>query len=243
MKKNNNLTYRRIQMMAYEIAHGLMKRGINDTRIYYNNRAIEVSFNHKAWLNDIDNTPEKFCKLIKYTNISPLTYFEYAASNHILSMSFEGELYDWFYNNGCPEWLEKIFDKYGVYCELGDNWNLTCYPKDDNTKVDYTWYTPINKKKYLVLYQLENESSMNPDRAIFLPIMREWYNRSKKTGDIGSCVLGAGMKFNYNGTEYFMNPCSPWQGSCSWEAHTDWVKKELEKIGCTDVYYDCGHLD
>ena len=91
MKKNNNLTYRRIQMMAYEIAHGLMKRGINDTRIYYNNRAIGVSFNHNAWLNDMGNTPlEKFGKLIKYTNISPLEYFEYAATNHILSMSFEG---------------------------------------------------------------------------------------------------------------------------------------------------------
>lgn len=236
MKKNNALTYRRIQMMAYEIAHGLMKRGINDTRIYYNNRAIGVSFNHNAWLNDMGNTPlEKFGKLIKYTNISPLEYFEYAATNHILSMSFEGELYDMFYNYGCPEWLEKIFDKYGVYCELGNNWNLTCYPKDEDLKVDYTHYYKEPKPIYLY-----NGSENN---GVFQPIMNEWRERSKKTGDIGSCVLGAGMEFKYNGNKYFMSAQSPWQGSCSWEAHTDWVKQELEKLGCTEVYYNCGHLD
>ena len=131
--------------------------------------------------------------------------------------------------------LEKIFDKYGVYCELGNNWNLTCYPKDEDLKVDYTHYYKEPKPIYLY-----NGSENN---GIFQPIMNEWRERSRATGDIGSCVIGAGMEFKYNGNKYFMSAQSPWQGSCSWEAHTDWVKQELKKLGCTEVYYNCGRMD
>ena len=47
-------------------------------------------------------------------------------------MSFEGELYD-VLNGYAYGWgkradeFRQIFEKYGVYFELGNAWNLTCY--------------------------------------------------------------------------------------------------------------------
>lgn len=55
--------------------------------------------------------------------------FEYVADPHILSMSFEGPLYE-VLNYGpwnLAEEFQKIFEKYGLYYELGNAWNLTCY--------------------------------------------------------------------------------------------------------------------
>lgn len=230
------LTKRRISLMAYEIAHGLMERGCNDTRIYYNDKALDISFNTRAWLDDDADSPlSKFATLKKINGINPLEYFEYAATNHILSMSFEGELYNYIYEQGeIPAWLENVFKKYGVYYELGNQWNLTCYAIDDNMKVDYTFYSNTSTDPIYLFGE---------NNGIFQKIMDEWHEKSRVTGDIGSCVLGAGMSFNYKGAEYFMSAQSPWQGCCSWEAHIDWVKQELEKLGCTEVYYKCGHMD
>ena len=74
-------------------------------------------------------------------------------------------------------------------------------------------------------------------------IMDMWYELSKNTGDIGSCVLGAGFKFEWNGDEYFMSAQSPYQGSISWEKHIDVVKQALENIGATEIYYNWGRID
>jgi len=62
----------------------------------------------------------------------PRNYFEYVAKNHILSMSFEGDLYS-ILNAYTPGWtkleaeFQKIFEKHGCYYEMGHAWNLTCY--------------------------------------------------------------------------------------------------------------------
>ena len=59
---------------------------------------------------------------------NPKDYFEYAGK--ILSMSFEGPLYD-ILNYGFEwgsKWEEEfleIFKKHGYYYELGNAWNLT----------------------------------------------------------------------------------------------------------------------
>lgn len=62
----------------------------------------------------------------------PTNRFEYVRDPNILSMSFEGPLYDilngYTHNREFENKFEKIFKKYGVYYELGDTWNLTCYP-------------------------------------------------------------------------------------------------------------------
>ena len=63
----------------------------------------------------------------------PTKYFEYVAKNHILSMSFEGEL-NHVLNAYVQGWskleseFQAIFEKHGVYYEMGNSWNLTCYP-------------------------------------------------------------------------------------------------------------------
>jgi hypothetical protein len=76
-----------------------------------------------------------------------------------------------------------------------------------------------------------------------LEIAQKWYNKSKETGDVGCCVIGARMEFKYLGVEYKMYPQSCWQGEGSWTKHLDWVKEELNKLGVENIYYEWGMLD
>lgn len=65
-------------------------------------------------------------------NVDPRDYFDYVREPNLLSMSFEGPLYEAL-NYGEPSWdlfdkFHDLFSKYGVYFELGDSWNLSVYP-------------------------------------------------------------------------------------------------------------------
>lgn len=95
---------------------------------------IHIYFNGKCWsTNNQEHT--EFCynerRYFEY-EADPKNYFEYVREPNILSMSFEGALYD-VLNGYAPGWIKledefhKIFEKYGVYCELGNAWNLSCY--------------------------------------------------------------------------------------------------------------------
>ena len=95
-----------------------------------------------------------------------------------------------------------------------------------------------NKWDCIRLYR----TSDAPDDVI-AGIMMDWYYKSKEYGDVGSCVLGAGFQFEYKGEWYFMPPQGPWQGSCSWEASKDDVKKQLESAGATEITYYWGWMD
>lgn len=78
----------------------------------------------------------------------PGTYFSYFAKQHILSMSFEGDFYrimNVAYEN--DEWKDlynkfrQLLDNMGVWYELGDAWNLTVFPLNNNyDEWDYTDY-------------------------------------------------------------------------------------------------------
>lgn len=64
------------------------------------------------------------------SDVDPRDYFEYVNPEHILSMSFEGPVYDMF--NYCEyesvhEKFDALLKKYGLYYELGNAWNLSCY--------------------------------------------------------------------------------------------------------------------
>lgn len=74
-------------------------------------------------------------------------------------------------------------------------------------------------------------------------IQQEWAEKANAYGDIGSCVLGAGFEFTYNGKQYKMPPASKWQGSCSWEASKDETWIRLAEIGATDIRYERGNMD
>ena len=120
------LTPERIESMAVEIREFLLNAGIwQDTEIYFNGKrfASHDPVDDKYYYNDREH-------LIVEENQDPRTYFEYVANEHILSMAFEGPVYKMVNGYTDTEILlrfNKIFEKYGVYYELGNAWNLTCY--------------------------------------------------------------------------------------------------------------------
>ena len=120
------LTEEKREQLATEIFNWLVKHEMwVDVAIY---------FNGKRWsTSNKDHT--EFCynenKYFEY-EAEPKDYFEYVAEPNILSMSFEGALYD-VLNGYVTGWTKleaefrKIFEKYNLHFELGNAWNLTCY--------------------------------------------------------------------------------------------------------------------
>lgn len=231
MKK---LTKANIEQLAQEIMDFLDKHNMQDgVCIYYNNKRMHSEGRWKGsdiiyiWVEDEDFP------------MDPHDYFEYAAYDHILSMSFEGVLYD-VLNYSCGKREEKfraIFEKYGLYFELGNAWNLTAYTCDDNTEVEYTYYN----KPIPVIDLYYHSKDTYP--KVLANIMETWYRLAQARGDQGSCVIGAGFEFSYNDKKYFMNACSPWQGSMSWEHDKDIIHDLLSSIGAIDIHYNWGNMD
>ena len=233
MKK---ITKTDIEDLAGEIVAFLKAYNIADAvSIYYNGNVIRSETDYDR------NSFSYSYTWIKTENVDPHDYFEYAAYDHILSMSFEGGLYDLLnYSGGSTmDKFMKIFEQYGLYYELGNSWNLTCCLIDDGTEVEYTYYE--KPKETIRLYRQPYGDFSNPSEL--QKIMDIWYDLSKKEGDRGSCVLGAGFKFEWNGDSYFMPAQSPWQGSLSWEAHKYVIHKMLKDIGATEIYYNWGRMD
>lgn len=229
MKK---ITKTDIERLANEIIEFLNKEELaSDVSIYFNNKVIREN---GSWDNEFNYIP----KWETTENVNPHDYFEYCAYDHILSMSFEGGLYELLNYGGGSRMgkFEKIFEKYGLYYELGNAWNLSCYTINGDTEIEYTYYEKPKKKIYL-----HSGNFLNPREL--QNIMDRWYNLSEKEGDVGSCVLGAGFNFEWQNDEYFMPAQSPWQGSCSWEAHKDVVHKMLEDVGATEIRYAWGIMD
>ena len=227
----SKITKTDIERLANEIIAFLELYDIADSvSIYYNGNVVRSKSEY---------TNGKYSYFwVKTDDVDPHDYFEYAAYNHILSMSFEGGLYDVLnYSGGhIYEKFVKIFEKYGLYFELGNAWNLSCYLTGDNIEVEYTHYEKPKK-----IFYLHNGNFLNPNEL--QNIMDIWYELSRKEGEGGSCVLGAGFKFEWNGDSYFMPAQSPYQGSCSWEAHKDVIHKMLEDVGVTEIYYNWGRMD
>ena len=215
------LTKIKIEKLANEIVEFLRKKDMLDgTCIYYNNKRMRYGE-------------------LEDGEFDPHDYFEYAAYNHILSMSFDGSVLHGvlnYHGGRIADQFDKIFAKYGLYYELGDSWNLTAYPSQD-MEVEYTYYQEPPQTIHLYYHRRSDVS------AELENIMVAWYELSKQTGDIGGCIIGDGFEFEYNGDKYFMSPCSPYQGSISYETHTNTIRAMLENIGATSIYYNYGHLD
>lgn len=228
MKK---LTKTNIEEFANEIIAFLNKYELASyVNIYYNGKVMR---SRGRWDDDYNYVPN----WVAEDDVDPHDYFEWAAYNHILSMSFEGDLYDVINHRGGAllNTFNMIFNKYDLYYELGNAWNLTAYLIDDDVEVEYTKYERPKETIY-IYYHGNNPSELQN-------IMNTWYELSKQTGDQGCCVLGAGFKFEWQGNKYFMSACSPWQGNLSWEEHIDTIKKMLENIDATNIYYNWGNMD
>lgn len=228
---SSKLTKAKIERMAMDIAKFLEDNGLNtDLAIYYNGDSIHYDSNGKA-------TSKKD---------NPAKYFDYVPENHILSMSFEGPFYEVMNDGGKRNWdlqekFYRLLKKYGVYSELGNSWNLSVYPIDDNMEVEYTKtsYTPRQtKNKQREYIHINSGAPYELQR-----IMDKWYQLSAQYGDRGSSVLGAGFEFDYEGQPYFMSACSPYQGSLSWESSKDKIEKMLKDIGAENIYYKWGNMD
>lgn len=226
------LTKTNIENLANEIITFLVREELaSDVSIYFNGKVMRSNggYNDDGYYTLGWETTE---------NVNPHDYFDYCAYDHILSMSFEGPLYDLLnYSFGRKEeTFRKIFEKYGLYFELGNSWNLSVYPIKDDMEIEYTKYKRPKKT-----IQLSRGNYLTPSELF--EIMEKWYELSASKGDKGSCVLGAGFSFEWQDEKYFMPACSPYQGSISWEAHKDTVQKMLENIGATNIQYDWGRMD
>lgn len=210
---------------------------IGDVCIYFNNK-------RHSWCNRYDkewNFLGFDCEIRE--DVSPLDYFDYVNTEHILSMSFEGDFYHVLngYNDYADKMQQKfsaILSKYNLYYELGNAWNLSCYPINDDMEIEFTDYSEDVKPEPEFIYLGRDDIPTE-----LMEIMRTWYNLSKATGDRGCCVIGAGMNFEYKGKPYKMAACSPWQGENSWTPHVDNVKKMLADIGATNISWNCGIMD
>ena len=95
-----------------------------------------IYFNGKAWTNleEWAGVKGKYIApdLYEYEDKDPRDYFEYVREPNILSMSFEGPL-NHVLNAYVPGWVKleeefaALFEKYGLYYEMGHAWNLSAY--------------------------------------------------------------------------------------------------------------------
>lgn len=76
-----------------------------------------------------------------------------------------------------------------------------------------------------------------------LDIQDKWYKCAETQNDVGCCVLGAGMLFEYKDQWYCMAPASPFQGEGSWTPFVEFIKGLIEDAGGTKVKYYIGRMD
>lgn len=228
------ITREKIEEFGNKVVDLCLEKGYGDTCVYFNNK--RVSIDSKMVFDDSERGFHYEGSTKIKEDCHPGDYFDYYNTNHVLSMSFEGNLYDALnYECGAPA-LYKLFEEYGFYWELGNAWNLSAYPNDDDMEIEGVQYEKEPKPVYISLQQENNPAPLQK-------IMEWWYKASEKEGDVGSSVIGAGFVFTYEGVRYFMSACSPYQGSISWERHIDTVRTMLELAGAENIHYDYGSMD
>lgn len=227
------LTKIKIEELVTKIEEFLKKHDLLDSVcIYFNNK-------RRVWEWDWRNDGAYIVR--EEDNVDPHDYFEYAAYNHILSMSFDGGLYNVLngYSNGNLE--DKFLDllgTYDLYYELGNAWNLTCYPDNDDMEIEYTIYEEPMATKVIYWHSTEKDAP-----SVLIDIKQHWDELSATTQHLGgSCTIGDGFEFKYRNVPYKMMPPN-FQGSCIYEHWIDTIKEELKNVGATDIHYNYGYLD
>lgn len=178
----------------------------------------------------------------------PNNYFDFVPEKHIMSVSFEGLLYDVLNGmTGQPYWMSEFFRRWGLHIELGNSWNFSLYPDDvDGNSIELWEYVDYSDKNARLIEEETiylRSDVVHPDIPEIDLLMKYWYTLSKATGDLGGCVIGAKLTFDYKGNHYLMWPCSPWQGEGSWTPHVSEIVQILERLGAINVNWNCGYLD
>lgn len=117
------MTKAKIRKLAEEIRDLLLEQEMwVDVRIYFNGVAFSTDDGHgNYYYNDREH-------LVELPNEDPHDYFEYVGP--YLSMSFEGEFYEvmnYGYEPCVEEAFRSLLEKYGLYYELGNAWNLSVF--------------------------------------------------------------------------------------------------------------------
>lgn len=119
----------KVEALAQEIYRFLLDHQMwLDVSIYYNGKRMSTA---KRQPPEFKYNGEPFIE----EDMDPRDYTEYVANPHILTMVFEGTLYE-ILNGYYPGWtkmeyeFQKIFEKYGCYYEMGHAWDLTVYEKE-----------------------------------------------------------------------------------------------------------------
>lgn len=119
---------KKIEELAGKILNWLIENELwSDCRIYFNGKAYATD-------NGLGGYKRELLQDGVYVlyDIKPKDYFEYAGD--ILSMSFEGDLYEVFngvygeFGSSLENEFSMILEEYGLYYELGNAWNLSVYP-------------------------------------------------------------------------------------------------------------------
>ena len=108
----------RLEALAREIYQWLSDNALwLDVCIYYDGK--RMGYKHDSYF-------------VVEENCDPRDYFEYVAEPHVLSMAFEGPFYEVL--NGyrrdsakLEEEFSALLRKHGLYYELGNAWNLSCW--------------------------------------------------------------------------------------------------------------------
>lgn len=117
------LTESQIESLAKEIQKLLHTNGLwGGTYIYFNG----------CCMDSVDETGHTHYdgSVYVHPDIEPTDRFCYVNPDHILSMSFEGNVYQMFNHMMYTDVLHSfvnLLKQYGLYYELGNAWNLTCY--------------------------------------------------------------------------------------------------------------------
>ena len=116
--------------LAHEIYEFLRERELwVDVCIYFNNKRISTCYIHEDGRWEFAYNQKYF----EQDDMNPLDYFDYVNREHILSMSFEGPLYEVLngeygqVGNTYMKEFYELLERHGLHYELGNAWNLTVY--------------------------------------------------------------------------------------------------------------------
>lgn len=109
--------------------HSFLKKNSlwSDVRIYVDGKCLATDDGHGRGVKVDEDS-------FLIDDMDPSDYFKYLRQPHILSMSFEGPFYECLngyagdYGWSIESEFCDLLRKYGVYYELGEAWNLSCYP-------------------------------------------------------------------------------------------------------------------
>lgn len=182
-------------------------------------------------------------------DVNPLDYCEWFNDEFIMGMSYDGIMYrciNGYEKGSAYAYLEAILHNYGLQIAHCDS----CHCEFVNYDNDEVETTKLKRKRVIRLIspgkaKIEHcwDDNVEVYPSELNEVMITWRSESEKVGDIGGCVLGDYLQFDYKGDTYRMDNQSPYQGEYSWTKPLPKIKKMLADMGATNIFHYPGRLD